>query len=562
MVRDKILEALAGASGVPAEKITIEIPTDESHGDYSSNIAMQGGGNPREKATEIIDKLKADDKLKNIFSNIEVAGPGFINFKVSSEYLLINTLDITEQGEKYGTSEVGKDKTVIVEYSSPNIAKGFGIGHLRSTIIGHALFNVYKKLGYNVVGENHYGDWGTQFGMVLAQINKKGLQVENLSVKELEDLYVEFNKEMDANPELRDEAKAWFKKIEDGDPEARRQWQVIKDVSIKEFQRVYDLLDVHIENDHGESFYEDKMAAIIEEFRAKGLSKKSEGAEIVEFRDMPPALLVKSDGTTTYFTRDLAAIRYRIDTWNPSLFIYEVGADQILHFRQVFAAAKMVNWGNDIHFEHVAHGMIRLTEGKMSTRKGKTVKLEAVLDEAINRAREIITKSETNRGLSEDEVETLAKQVGVGAVKYYDLSHTPQSEIIFDWEKMFVLTGNSGPYLQYTYARTQSILEKVKSQNSKLKVSTNNDQLTAEEVGVMRHLVHYPEVIQTVGKMYSPNLLASYLFELAQKYNNFYNKHKVLNSENEQLRLTLTRAVSIILKDGLDILGISAPQKM
>lgn len=559
MVKTVILDALAEVSNLPKEDILLEVPSQESHGDYSTNIALRGEGNPRINAENIVKKLLEVVSLKQFVSDIEVAGPGFINFKLSNEYLIDTLQEIFDKGGDYGKSNVGAGKKVLVEYSSPNIAKGFGIGHLRSTIIGQALFNIYSFLGYDVVGENHLGDWGTQFGMVLAQIDRKKLEADKLSVEELERLYVEFNKEIDVDPELRLLAKEWFKKLENGDEEARSRWEAIRETSLTEFERIYDLLNVSIENSHGESFYEDKMQSVVDEFRNRGLTTMSEGAEIVELgNDMPPALLLKSDGTTTYFTRDLAAIKYRIETWDPSVFIYEVGADQILHFRQVFAAAEKVGWTKERYFEHVAHGLIRFPEGKMSTRKGKTVKLEDVLGEAISRATKVIQSSETNRGLSEEEVEELAKQVGIGAVKYFDLMHTPQSEIVFDWEKMFVLTGNSGPYLQYTYSRINSLLEKSSGEFS----ITLDSEVTAEEVGVMRQLVHFPEVIETVGKSYSPNILTNYLFELASKFNTFYNAHKILGSENESFRRTLASNTSTVLHTGLELLGISTPERM
>lgn len=564
MLKNDIAKVVSQITALGEGEFSVEVPTDEAFGDYSTNAAFKLEGSPRENAEKIVGKLSEVDSLMHFVSQIEIAGPGFINFKLSKDFLVDTLSQIVKAGEKYGSFNLGNGKTVIVEYSSPNIAKGFGVGHLRSTIIGQSLVNVYKKLGYEVVGENHLGDWGTQFGMVLAQINKKGLNASSLSVEELEKLYVDFNAEMDSDPSLRDEAKEWFKKIEEGDGKARAQWEAIKETSLKEFDRLYELLGVKIDNTHGESFYEDMMTSVIDDFRSEGLTKMSEGAEIVEFKDLPPALLVKSDGTTTYFTRDLAAIKYRSETWNPLKIIYEVGADQTLHFRQVFEAAKMFDWGKKIHYVHLAHGMIRLPEGKMSTRKGRTVKLESVLDESIRRAEEIIARSDTNRGLSGSERHDLARQVGVGAVKYYDLMHTPESEIVFDWDKMFVLTGNSGPYLQYTYARIQSLIEKVeyKDENADIVFSTQSTQLTNEEVGVMRHLVHYPEVVEIVGKMYSPNLLANYLYELASKFNTFYNANKIVGGENEAFRISLSFATASVIKDGLGLLGIEAPSKM
>src|SRR3972149_457936 len=409
----------------------------ESFGDYSTNVAMvvakKEGKNPQEVAKGFVEKLQKYEELSKIVSKIEVAGLGFINFWLAKSVLTSELEKVVKEGEKYGFSDIGSGETVVVEYSSPNIAKRFGIGHLRSTIIGQALYNLYKFLGYKVVGDNHIGDWGTQFGTLLYQIASKGLEPSKLTIDELEKLYIEFNAEAERNEKLWDEARAYFKRLEDGDAKTRETWKILVNTSMEQFDRIYKLLGVHIDNCYGESFYQNKMPAVIEEVRSKGLSKKSQGAEIIEFKDMPPAMLIKSDGTTIYFTRDLATIKFRISEWNPKLIIYEVGMDQILHFRQVFATAKLLGWNDERHYEHVAHGLIRFPHGKMSTRKGETVKLEDVLDEEVRRAYEI-TKSETinvkyasktaikthtgpfktNHIKGEAEARKIAGQVGIG----------------------------------------------------------------------------------------------------------------------------------------------------
>ena len=559
-MKDQIIKSLQKATGI--KEVHLEFPENEAHGDYATNVALVSAKKekkkPKELAEEIVKKLQKDKDLTKVVSKIEVAGPGFINLFLSKDILFTETDKIVKEGEKYGSSNLGKGKTVLVEYSSPNIAKYFGIGHLRSTIIGQTLYNLYKFLGFKVVGENHLGDWGTQFGMIIAQIKRKNLNVDDLTIDDFEKLYVGFNKEAEDKPELCEEAKHWFKKLEKGDKEARQIWQKARDVSLAEFKRIYELLGVTIENTHGESFYEDKMPAIIKEVKKKGLSRKSEGAEIIELKGMPPGMLVKSDGATTYFTRDLAAVNYRIKTWNPVLLIYEVGVDQKLHFRQVFEAARLLGWAKNRELVHVAHGLIRGKLGKMSTRRGETVRLEGVLEEAVKRARKIIDKSETGRELSEKEKENIAEAVGVGAIKYFDLSHHPTSDIIFDWEKLFLLEGNSAPYLQYTFARTQSVLRKAKTQNTKYDKQNIND----EEALLLRSFPRFSETIIDAAKNYSPNLLANYLFDLAQKYNNFYNQHRIIGSENQGLRIMLTVAVGQILKNGLTLLGIKTPERM
>ena len=562
MFKVKITEAVRKL--VPDTDFELDTPEIERHGDYFTNLAMvlakNEGKNPKEIAGRLANDLQKDPELAKIVTKIEVKDPGFINFFIS-ESALFEELIKAIRDENYGSSGAGKGKTILVEYSSPNIAKSFGIGHLRSTIIGQALYNLFKYLGYNSVSENHLGDWGTQFGMVIAQIKRKGVQADKLTVEELERLYVEFNKEMEANPELKEEAKVWFKKLEEKDDEARRIWEAVRDTSLKQFKAVYKRLGVSFENMHGESFYEDKMPAILDELRNKGLAKKSEGAEIVEFKGMPPAMLVKSDATTTYFTRDLATAKYRVETWKPDVLIYEVGSDQILHLRQVFETAKLLGWAQGRQFVHVAHGMIRFSGGKMSTRAGQTIKLEDVLDEAVKRAREIIEKSGTGRGLSKGEKAQVSEEVGLGAIKYFDLMHHPTTDIIFDWDKVFVLEGNSGPYLQYTVARTNSVLHKsnkMTSKDTKLPFSKPNP----EELSLLRGLSHFPDVLESASKSYSPNLLVNYLFSLAQNYNNFYNQHKILGGKEEEFRVTLTQATGRVLKQGLGILGIGTPEKM
>ncbi|MEK7111830.1 MAG: arginine--tRNA ligase, partial [Patescibacteria group bacterium] len=391
--------------------------------------------------------------------------------------------------------------------------------------------------------------------------NSKGLSPKELTIDQLEKLYVEFNSEAERDKDLWEKAKEEFKKLEEKDPQNREIWKEIVAISLKEFDRVYKILGVKIDNSYGESFYEDKMLEVIEEVRKKELSKKSEGAEIVELKNSPPAMLIKSDGTTTYFTRDLATLKFRIREWDPTIIIYEVGSDQTLHFRQVFASADLLGWSKGREFVHVSHGLIRFLHGKMSTRKGEGVKLEEVLDEAISRARETIEKSETGRGLDEREKEKVAQSVGVGAVKYFDLIHHPATDIIFDWGKIFVLEGNSAPYLQYTVARANSVLQKaVESEAGITKLETSNPN--PEELSILRSLSRFKGIISLAAKNYSPNLLANYLFDLAQRYNNFYNNHRIIGSGNQDFRLKLTSATRQVLTNGLTLLGIETPERM
>jgi arginyl-tRNA synthetase len=560
-MQDRILEVVRQATGLSQPHL--EVPEQEAYGDYATNAAMllakKDGRPAKEVAEELVNKLKNDSSLSEIVEKVEVAGPGFINFFLSKKALLSELEKALK--ENYGSSQIGKGKTVLVEYSSPNIAKTFGVGHLRSTIIGQALYNLFKSLGYTTISENHIGDWGTQFGTLLYQINSKHLTPGKLTVGELEGLYVDFNQKAEADPKLWEEARAWFKKLEEGDSGAKEIWEEVRKISLSEFERIYQRLGVSFENMHGESFYKDKMPAVLEEVRAKSLAKKSEGAQIIEFKNMPPAMLVKSDGTTTYFTRDLATAKFRVETLKPELLIYEVGSDQILHFRQVFETVRLMGWAQKQEFVHVAHGLIRFSGGKMSTRRGQTVKLEEVLDEAVSRARKIIDGSVTGRGFSDSQKEEVSKAVGIGAIKYFDLMHHPSTDIIFNWDKIFVLEGNSGPYLQYTYARTNSVLGKSGKSQTDMG-SPKIDKPNPEELAVLRFLARFPQTVQMAAASYSPNLLANYLFELAQKYNNFYNQHKIIGGDNQEFRLILTSATGKVLESGLSILGIQTPQRM
>lgn len=550
MIKDR-LEKILG--------FEIEATENSDFGDYSSNIALQHEyrvssiGSPRQNAEAIVEKLKTNKKLLSLADRIEIAGPGFINFWLRKDVLVDNLLQIASEKEKFGISDIGRGKTVVIDYSSPNIAKSFGIGHLRSTIIGQALYNLYRALGYEVVGDNHLGDWGTQFGKLLYMIDKEKLK--KFDIARLEELYIEFHQLAEKDPDLEEKAREWFKKLEEGDPTAKSIWQKCVDVSVKEFNRIYDILGVKIDFAFGESYYEGEMRGLMNDARVQRFIEAGEdGAEIIElsqFGIKTPLMFLKKDGTTTYATRDLATIKFRVRKWNPDLIIYEVGVEQTLHFRQVFAAARLLNLVNDsVELIHTAHGLYLAPDGKkFSTRKGKTIKLEEVLDEAIARAKKL--------GSSTRE---LAKQVGIGAIKYYDLMHAVQSDVVFDWEKMMNLEGNSGPYLQYTVARCNSVL--AKSDKSLNKLENGKWQMENEELTVLRSLIRFPEIISMSAKMYSPNLLCSYLYDLAQKYNSFYNKDKIIGSDNEEFRLALTNGVGQVLKNGLAILGIQAPERM
>jgi len=549
-------------------EIVIEHPEEKIHGDYATNVAMVIAKivkkDPMEIANILSEKLKV--KSEKLFEKIEVAAPGFINFFISATFFIDELKRILKEKDRYGSSEIGKGKTVVVDYSSPNIAKPFGIGHLRSTINGQALYNIYKFLYWKCIGDNHLGDWGTQFGKLIVAIKRWGeKEIKDYSIEDLEKLYVKFHQEAELNPQLEEEARSWFKKLEGGDKEAKKIWKICIDISLKEFERIYKLLGVKIDYALGESFYEGMLKEIIDEAKEKKIAIESQGALIIQYpnNELPPTIVLKSDGATTYLTRDLATVKYRLKKWKPNLIIYEVGADQTLHFKQLFRAIALLGWIKKEKLFHVAHGLIRLKEGKFSTRKGLTIHLEEVLKEAISKAEEIIEKSETGRGLLEKERKKIAKMVGIGAVKYNDLSQHHSGDIIFDWGKILNLKGNSGPYLQYTFARCQSVLRKakLKIEPGKIKIADFN----LEEENLLRTIYKFPEVVEEAAEKFSPNLVCNFAFDLTQKYNLFYDLHPIIKAETGELkifRLALTSAVARVLKNSLSLLGISTPERM
>lgn len=535
------------------DEIKIEHPADVNFGDYSTNIAMvlakQEKTNPKELAQKIVNSIDTNDFVEKV----GVAGAGFINFYLKPEFLIKEAENINyENIFKNELSEYGKGKTMVIDYSAPNIAKPFGIGHLRSTNIGQAIYNIYKILGWSCIGDNHIGDWGTQYGKLVAAIkkwNKKDLN--DLTIDDLEKLYVKFHKEAESDEKLIDEGRDWFAKLEKGDKEAKEIWQKCIDISMIEFDKVYQLLDVKIDFVHGESFYEDSLEEITKEIIDKGITKKSEGATIIEFENMPPAMLQKSNGTTTYFTRDMATIKYRMENWKPNLIIYEVGADQQLHFRQVFETAKLMGWAPSDGMIHVAHGLIRWTTGKFSTRKGDTIHLSDVIDKAMERAKEMAP---------ENDRETI-EAVAIGAIKFNDLSSDPKKDVIFDWDQIMSLDGDSGPYLQYTYARCKSVLSKTEIDEQK-NINEIPENINNDEMALIKEFYRFEEKIIEASERFSPSVIAEYLLGVARKYNEFYAKNRIINQKEETFRIFLTKTTANVLKTGLSLLGIKTVERM
>ena len=537
----------------------ISFPHDFQHGDYASNIALVLAKSLHRSPLEIAHLLEKDLKTKqpDWLRKIEVASPGFINFWLSSNFLGQNLKLILRQKNRYGRGKA--KKTLVIEYSSPNIAKPFGIGHLRSTIIGQALYNIYKFLGWRCVGVNHLGDWGTQFGKIIVAVRSWAKDRSTLTLAKLEQLYIRFHQEAEKDPALNDEARQWFKKLEKGDREALSIWKQCTRLSRKEFQRIYELLNVRIDYVLGESFYLKRAKTVVKEALEKGLAQRSQGALIINLPKIKtPLLLEKTDGTTIYASRDLAEIKYRLRRWHPQLMIWEVGRDQELYFQQCFAAAKLLGYGNQTKMVHVAHGLVRWEHGKLSTREGKTIHLEEVLDKATEKASQLIHDS--GDSLKPLEKKDIARKVGIGAVKFYDLSHSPGKDIIFNWKDILNLESNSGPYVQYTIVRGKSVLKK--AGRSSLRFSV--EELTSDEEKVLRTLVRFPGVVQEAADKFSPNLIANFASELSQNFNLFYQHSPILKAspEKKSFRLALTKSVEQVLSNCLDLLGIEIPSKM
>jgi len=578
MIEDKIKiiirKALDGI-GLKTDSIGLEKPADDSFGDYSSNVALiifsqakesLETHSPFELAEKIVNQIRKDKELVAVAGQVKAVAPGFINFFLSDDYLFDGLKLLADFNSfKKDLAKFGKGKTMVIDYSAPNIAKPFGIGHLRSTNIGQSIYNLYHALGWKTIGDNHLGDWGTQFGKLIYAITSWwDKDPSGLTIKDLEKLYVRFHKEAKEYPELEDEGRAWFKKLEQGDKEAKKIWQYCVDVSLKEFSRVYDLLGIKTDYAYGESFYHFNgwMKKVLKDIEAKGLLIESQGAKILKLPGVKvPGMLIKSDGATTYLLRDLATIKYRTKTWSPDLIVYEVGADQKFYFQQVFAAAEILGYIKKENLVHIAHGLIRRKHGKLSTRKGDTIHLADVLDQIIKRARQVITQSQTSKELSDQEKKEIAQKVAVGGIKFNDLKQESARDIVFDWEKILSLEGYSGPYLQYTYTRCLSVLNKA----SKNSFSFQTKNLNKEERDLIRALVRFKQAVVMAAENFAPHIICQYLFELAQKFNLFYQKHKIIDPEKkdkQSFRLSLTKATGNGLGFGLSLLGIETLKKM
>ncbi len=539
----------------------IEIPPNSEMGDYAVpcfRFAKKYKKAPPMIAADIIEKIGNVEE----FEKIENVGP-YINFFVDKTHFAEKVLKQAYiEKEKFGSNNVGEGKKVIVEFSSPNIAKPFHIGHIRSTVIGHALYKIYTYLGYDTVAINHLGDYGTQFGMLISAYKKWGNkeEIEASPIPELLKLYVRFNKEAESDDSLREEARYWFKELENGNQEAYDLWFWIREVSLKEFNRVYDMFGIKYDSLAGESFYSDKMPAVVEELKQKNLLKESQGAQIVELGDygLTDAVMIKSDGSTLYATRDMAAAIYRKKTYDFYKNIYVVGAPQKLHFDQWRKVLELMGyeWAKDCI--HVMFGTVSLEDGALSTRSGRVVFLEDVLKKAVEKTKEIIDARNPNL----ENKEEVAKQVGIGAVIFQELFNTRIKDYMFSWEKTLSFEGETGPYVQYTYARTCSVLKK-----ADIEIDENVDfRILSDKVAfnVIKKLDAFKGAVISAHDRYEPYFITRYVVGLAQDYNRFYHECPILvDDENiKKSRLLLTKMVNIVLKTGLGLLGIETPEQM
>ncbi|MGS4787927.1 arginine--tRNA ligase [Streptococcus sp. P25B114] len=557
MIAEKLAAVLPNLE-VEAIYALLEKPKSSEMGDIAFpafSLAKVERKAPQAIAADIVEKLDTAG-----FEKVVATGP-YVNFFLDKAAISHDVLTqvITEKAD-YGQLAIGQDRNVTIDMSSPNIAKPFSVGHLRSTVIGDALANIHAKLGYKPIRINHLGDWGKQFGMLIVAYKLWGdkAAVEADPISELLKLYVRINAEAEEKPELDEEARQWFKKLEDGDPEAKELWQWFRDESLVEFNRIYDKLGVTFDSFNGEAFYNDKMDEGIQILEEKGLLHESKGARIVDLEsyNLPPALIMKTDGATLYITRDIATAMYRKRTYDFVKNIYVVGQEQINHFKQLKAVLKEMgfNWSDDM--KHITFGLVTKDKKKLSTRKGNIILLEPTLDEAISRA---LSQIEAKNPDLENK-EEVAHAVGVGAVKFYDLKTDRDNGYDFDLEAMVSFEGETGPYVQYAYARIQSILRK-----ADFTPSADNDYklADAESWDIIKHIQNFSNVVERAGDKFDPSLIAKYAINLAQAFNKYYAHTRILDESPERdSRLALAYATGVVLKEALRLLGVQAPEKM
>ena len=568
--KSEIAKKIAQVVKIEASELEtyIEIPKDSTNGDFSFpcfRLAKELRKAPQVIASEIKEKLELEES-NDIIEKIDVIG-GYLNFYINKNILIKEVLsEINKEKENYGASDIGKGKNIIVEYSSPNIAKEFHIGHLRTTVIGAAFYNIYKYLGYNTIGINHLGDYGTQFGKMIEGYKRWGEEynLEENPIEELTKMYIRINDLCKSDEDVLNACRENFRKLEEGDKECIELWNKFKDLSLKEFYKTYDMLGVKFDSLNGESFYSDKMPEVIEILEKTGKLIESQGAKIVDLEDKginTPCIIEKTNGSTTYATRDLAAILYRARTYDFDKCIYVVAYEQNLHFKQVFEVAKLL--GLDKKYTdgltHIAYGMTRLATGKMSTREGNVIKVNELLEESVKRVLDIINEKTSEM---EDKEEN-ARKIGIGAVIFNNLCTNLIKDQIFDWNIVLNFNGETGPYIQYIYVRTKSVLEKA---NYIPNLEDVDFSLLEDEKSfyIIKKIYEFNNILKQVIEKNETSILARYLIELAQGYSNFYNDNKIIVEDKkvQNTRLYLTYAVGNVLKIGMKLLGIEMPTKM
>lgn len=565
--KQKIAEQISKVTNLPENEIYgyIEIPTDQKMGDFAFpcfKLAKELKKAPQMIATELQEKLQFD---VDFMQKVEVAG-GYLNFTIQPKMFVESVLnEIADKNEDYGRSTYGNGKNIVIDYSSPNIAKPFHIGHLRSTVIGSSLYKTYKYLGYNCVGINYLGDYGTQFGKLIEGYKRWGEEydIESNPIDELTKIYVRINELCKEDETVLEECRNNFKKLEEGDEYCVNIWKHFKELSLKEFQKVYDMLQVDFDSWNGESFYSDKMQEVVDILQEKNLLVQSEGATVVELseEDMPPCIIQKTNGSTTYETRDLASILYRARNYDFDKALYVTSYEQILHFKQVFEVAKYLDMDEKYikGLVHIPFGMVQLKTGKMSTREGNIIKLEDLLNEAISRVKEIIESKNPDL----DDKEEVAKKIGIGAVIFNDLYNSRIKDEIFDWDTMLNFNGETGPYMQYIYVRTRSLLEKAGyiPNISEVDFSKLDDEASLR---VIKLIYNFEDTLKQSADKYEPYIIARYLIHLSQSFSSFYNENKIIGEEKsvQDARLYLTYATGLVLKAGAALLGIQMPDRM
>ena len=565
--KENIAQKISEVTNIDKEELKtyIEIPPNSDLGDYAFpcfKLAKSLRKAPPVIASEIKEAIKLDD---GSIEKIEIVG-GYLNIYINKASLAETVLkEVAQKQEKYGSSNIGMGKNVVIDYSAPNIAKPFHIGHLRSTVIGGALYKIYNFLGYNSVGINYLGDWGLQFGKVMAGYDmwKDEYDFSQSEIQAILKIYVRFCQEEKEKPELTELAREYFKRLEDGEEKEVETWKWIRRISLENYQKTYNLLNSKFDSYNGESYYNDKMDAVVDELREKGLLKESEGAQVVDLSeyDMPPCIIITSAGTTIYATRDLASLKDRINKYDFDKAIYVVGNEQRLHFKQVFKVLELMGYPEYAkRCEHVPFGLVVDKDGeKIGSRKGNSVFLEDILKEAIQKVEKII--DEKNPGL--EDKEEVARKVGVGAIIFNDLSNSRIKDEIFDWDMLLNFQGETGPYIQYIYVRTRSLLEKAGYVPDLENINFSKLQ-EKEAVETLKLLYRFNEFVTLAADKNEPSIISRYLIDVAQNFSTFYNEHKIITEDKsvQDARLALTYAVGTVLKSGVTLLGMEMPNKM